>query len=193
MKTLFFIAALLGAVYLILQTPAGKAWLEDSDPEVHIQQEIIKKQQTNNQIDSQVLLAVEKKMTELTQRLSQKQQTEINQLEQRIGELENELIMSRVAKKKLKSVSSSGVTLHPYKQPAEKLVALSSMQASMQSSMQASTKVPTQTSTQGLELGEHRPETLAVTSDKQLQRKRQARLQDIAQKMEMSSLQALVN
>jgi hypothetical protein len=189
MKTLFFIAALLGAVYLILQTPAGKAWLEDSDPEVHIQQEIIKKQQTNNQIDSQVLLAVEKKMTELTQRLSQKQQTEINQLEQRIGELENELIMSRVAKKKLKSVSSSGVTLHPYKQPAEKLVALSSMQASMQSSMQASTKVPTQ----GLELGEHRPETLAVTSDKQLQRKRQARLQDIAQKMEMSSLQALVN
>jgi hypothetical protein len=185
MKTLFFIAALLGAVYLILQTPAGKAWLEDSDPEVHIQQEIIKKQQTNNQIDSQVLLAVEKKMTELTQRLSQKQQTEINQLEQRIGELENELIMSRVAKKKLKSVSSSGVTLHPYKQPAEKLVALSSMQAS--------TKVPTQTSTQGLELGEHRPETLAVTSDKQLQRKRQARLQDIAQKMEMSSLQALVN
>jgi hypothetical protein len=193
MKTLFFIAALLGAVYLILQTPAGKAWLEDSDPEVHIQQEIIKKQQTNNQIDSQVLLAVEKKMTELTQRLSQKQQTEINQLEQRIGELENELIMSRVAKKKLKSVSSSGVTLHPYKQPAEKLVALSSMQASMQSSMQASTKVPTQTSTQGLELGEHRPETFAVTSDKQLQRKRQARLQDIAQKMEMSSLQALVN
>jgi hypothetical protein len=193
MKTLFFIAALLGAVYLILQTPAGKAWLEDSDPEVHIQQEIIKKQQTNNQIDSQVLLAVEKKMTELTQRLSQKQQTEINQLEQRVGELENELIMSRVAKKKLKSVSSSGVTLHPYKQPAEKLVALSSMQASMQSSMQASTKVPTQTSTQGLELGEHRPETLAVTSDKQLQRKRQARLQDIAQKMEMSSLQALVN
>jgi hypothetical protein len=185
MKTLFFIAALLGAVYLILQTPAGKAWLEDSDPEVHIQQEIIKKQQTNNQIDSQVLLAVEKKMT--------KQQTEINQLEQRIGELENELIMSRVAKKKLKSVSSSGVTLHPYKQPAEKLVALSSMQASMQSSMQASTKVPTQTSTQGLELGEHRPETFAVTSDKQLQRKRQARLQDIAQKMEMSSLQALVN
>jgi hypothetical protein len=68
-----------------------------------------------------------------------------------------------------------------------------SMQSSMQSSMQASTKVPTQTSTQGLELGEHRPETLAVTSDKQLQRKRQARLQDIAQKMEMSSLQALVN
>jgi hypothetical protein len=59
----------------------------------------------------------------------------------------------------------------------------------MQSSMQVSTKVPTQ----GLELGEHRPETLAVTSDKQLQRKRQARLQDIAQKMEMSSLQALVN
>jgi hypothetical protein len=179
MKTLFFIAALLGAVYLIMQTPAGKAWFEESETEVNIQQKIRQEVKNKQQISTQVLQSVEKKMTELAQRLNQKQQTQINQLENRIAELENELIMGRVANKQPKSVSSSGVTLHPYKQPEEQLVASSSLQTPMQNSKQ------------GIELGS--PDTFAVTSNKQLQRKRQARLQDIAQKMEMSSLQALVN
>jgi len=183
MKTLFFIATLLGAVYLIMQTPAGKAWFEDSDTEVNIQQKIQQKVKNKQQISTQVLQSIEKKMTELAQRLNQKQQTQIKQLENRIAELENELIMGRVANKQPKSVSSSGVTLHPYKQPEEQLVASSSLQTPMQNSMQ--------NSKQNFELGS--TDTFAVTSNKQLQRKRQARLQDIAQKMEMSSLQALVN
>ena len=183
MKTLFFIATLLGAVYLIMQTPAGKAWFEDSDTEVNIQQKIQQKVKKKQQISTQVLQSIEKKMTELAQRLNQKQQTQIKQLENRIAELENELIMGRVANKQPKSVSSSGVTLHPYKQPEEQLVASSSLQTPMQNSMQ--------NSKQNFELGS--TDTFAVTSNKQLQRKRQARLQDIAQKMEMSSLQALVN
>jgi len=183
MKTLFFIATLLGAVYLIMQTPAGKAWFEDSDTEVNIQQKIQQKVKNKQQISTQVLQSIEKKMTELAQRLNQKQQTQIKQLENRIAELENELIMGRVANKQPKSVSSSGVTLHPYKQPEEQLVASSSLQTPMQNSKQ--------NSKQDFELGS--TDTFAVTSNKQLQRKRQARLQDIAQKMEMSSLQALVN
>ena len=187
MKTLFFIATLLGAVYLIMQTPAGKAWFEDSDTEVNIQQKIQQKVKNKQQISTQVLQSIEKKMTELAQRLNQKQQTQIKQLENRIAELENELIMGRVANKQPKSVSSSGVTLHPYKQPEEQLVASSSLQTPMQNSMQNSK----QNSKQNFELGS--TDTFAVTSNKQLQRKRQARLQDIAQKMEMSSLQALVN
>jgi hypothetical protein len=44
-----------------------------------------------------------------------------------------------------------------------------------------------------VEVSAQKLNTLVSTSDKQLQRNRQARLQDIAQKMEMSSLQALVN
>ena len=191
MKTLFFIATLLGAVYLIMQTPAGKAWFEDSDTEVNIQQKIQQKVKNKQQISTQVLQSIEKKMTELAQRLNQKQQTQIKQLENRIAELENELIMGRVANKQPKSVSSLGVTLHPYKQPEEQLVASSSLQTPMQNSMQKPMQNSKQNSKQDFELGS--TDTFAVTSNKQLQRKRQARLQDIAQKMEMSSLQALVN
>ena len=181
MKTLFFIAALLGTVYLILQTPAGKAWFEDSDPEVNIQQKIRKEIPKKQQINAQALQSVEKKITTLVQYLNQKQQTQFKKLETRIAELENELIMGRVDKKQQKNVSSSVLTLHPYKQPKQQFVALSSTQAS------------TQASTQGFDAGVKTPDILVVNSDKQLQRKRQARLQDIAQKMEMSSLQALVN
>jgi hypothetical protein len=189
MKTLFFIAALLGAVYLIIQTPAGKAWFEDSDPEVKIQKEIPNKQQ----ISDQVLQSIEKKMTTLVQYLNQKQQTQINKLETRIAELENELIMGRVDKKPQQNASSSVLTLHPYKQPEKQFVALSSTQASTQASTQTSTQASTQAAKQGFDAGVQTPYLLSVNPDKQLQRKRQARLQDIAQKMEMSSLQALVN
>jgi hypothetical protein len=181
MKTLFFIAALAGAVYLIMQTPAGKAWLKQSEPELHIQQGVkketlkdIKETQQVATLSSQIVQSLEDKMTELTQHLNQKQQTQINRLENRIAELENELVMGRIAKKQQpQSVSSAQVTLHPYKQPKEQFVALPSKQ--------------------NFDKGAHTPNVLAVTSTNQLQRKRQARLQDIAQKMEMSSLQALVN
>lgn len=126
MKILFFIAALAGAVYLIMQTPAGNAWLEQSEPELDIRQEIQKVQQVS---------------TQFAQRLNQKQQAQISQLESRIAELENQLI--------------------------------------------------TVTSPQGLALDS--PAPVVTTSDNNLQRKRQARLQDIVQKMEISSLQALVD
>jgi protein-tyrosine-phosphatase len=181
MKTLFFIAALAGAVYLIMQTPAGKAWLEQSEPELHIQQGIqkkareeIKEEQQVATVSLQMVQLVEKKMTELTQHVNQKQQAQINQLESRIAELENELVMGRIAKKQQQqSVSSAQVTLHPYKQPKEQFVALPSEQ--------------------GFDIDAQTADVLTATSASQLQRKRQARLQDIAQKMEMSSLQALVN
>ena len=170
MKTLFFIAALAGAVYLIMQTPAGKAWLQESEPELNIQQEI----QEVQQVSTQVLESVETKMTEFAQHLNQKQQAQINQLENRIAELENELIMGRITQQQQQqSVSNSKVTLLPYKQPEDQFVALPPKQ--------------------GFDIDTQTTETLAVTSDNALQRKRQARLQDIAEKMEMSSLQALVN
>lgn len=123
MKILFFIAALAGAVYLIIQTPAGKAWLHQSEP------------------STQVAQSLENKMTEFAQRLNQKQQAQINQLESRIAELEKERITVPSVK----------------------------------------------------EFVPDSPAPLAIAADENLQRKRQARLQDIAQKMEMSSLQALVN
>jgi hypothetical protein len=174
MKTLFFIAALAGAVYLIMQTPAGKAWLEESEPELNIQQKIRQEVKKVEQVSNQAALKIENKMTELTQHLNQKQQDQITQLENRIAELENELIMGRVTKKQQQqTVSSSAVTLHPYKQAEKQLVTLPSKQ--------------------GFDVGTQTPDTLVATTDKQLQRNRQARLQDIAQKMEMSSLQALVN
>jgi hypothetical protein len=180
MKTLFFIAALAGAVYLIMQTPPGQAWLQNSEPESHIQQEIQKMQEIQEvqQVSTQVAQSLENKMTEFSQHLNQKQQAQINQLENRIAELENELIMGRIAKKQQPSVSSSKVTLHPYKQPGEQVVVQPSVQ-----SFDAGAPTPDTLA----------PDTLAVISDNQLQRNRQARLQDIAQKMEISSLQALVN
>jgi hypothetical protein len=180
MKTLFFIAALAGAVYLIMQTPPGQAWLQNSEPESHIQQEIQKMQEIQEvqQVSTQVAQSLENKMTEFSQHLNQKQQAQINQLENRIAELENELIMGRIAKKQQPSVSSSKVTLHPYKQLGEQVVVQPSVQ-----SFDAGAPTPDTLA----------PDTLAVISDNQLQRNRQARLQDIAQKMEISSLQALVN
>ena len=185
MKTLFFIAAMAGAVYLIMQTPAGKSWLQESEPELgslietkeDSQQDPKKVEQVTTQvvqIDSQVAQSIEKKVTELAQRLIQKQQAQISQIENRIGELENELVMGHIAEKQQsQSVSNSKVTLHPYKQPQQQFVALPSKHEFAES--------------------EQAPDALAVISDDQLQRNRQARLQDIAQKMEMSSLQALVN
>ena len=167
MKTLFFIAALAGAVYLIMQTPAGKAWLQQSEPESNVNKV--------EQISTQVAQSVENEMTEFAQRLSQQQQSRIDQLENRIAELENknEFIMGRIADKQQQSVPSGVVTLHAYKQAREPFVA--------------------QPNEQGFEGTEQTTDTQAATSDNQLQRNRQARLQDIAQKMEMSSLQALVN
>lgn len=189
MKTLFFIAAMAGAVYLIMQTPAGKSWLQESEPELgspietqekiqqETQQQIPKVEQVTTQvmqISTQVSESIEKKVTELAQRLNQKQQAQINQLENRIAELENALVMGRIAEKQQpQRLSNSMVTMHPYKQSQHQLVALPSKQESAEAPQA--------------------PDTLTVTSDDQLQRNRQARLQDIAQKMEMSSLQALVN
>ena len=167
MKTLFFIAALAGAVYLIMQTPAGKAWFAENEPKLDVQQAPQKEQH----VSSQVAQSVTDKMTEFAQRLNQKQQTQINQLENRISELENELVMGRISQQQ--NISSSKVTLHPYNQPEKQLVAL-----------------PFE---QDFDVGVPTSETLVATSDKELRRNRQARLQDIAQKMEMSSLQALVN
>jgi exonuclease VII large subunit len=166
MKTLFFIATLAGAVYLIMQTPAGKAWLEKSEPELGVSQQTQQKIQKVEQVSIQVVESLENKVTELAQNLNQKKQAQIDQLESRITELENELIMGRVAQKQQQqqSVSDGVVTIHPYNQTE-----------------------------QGLELNTAIPNALAATSNNQLQRKRQARLQDIADKMEMSSLQALVN
>ena len=169
MKTLFFIAALAGAVYLIMQTPAGQAWLEESDPQLQFSQQT----QQVEQVSTQVMESLENKVTELAQNLNQKQQAQIDQLESRIAELENELIIGRIAQKQQPSVADGVVTIHPYNQTEQTTV--------------------TSLTEQGLELNTAIPNVLAATSDNQLQRKRQARLQDIANKMEMSSLQALVN
>ncbi|WP_339721942.1 DUF2730 domain-containing protein [uncultured Paraglaciecola sp.] len=170
MKTLFFIAALAGAVYLIMQTPAGQAWLQESEPELEIQQTAEKV----HQVSTQVAQNLENTVTELAQDLTQKQQVQIDQLEDRIAELENELIMGRVAQKQ-QSMADGVVTLHPYNQPE-------------------AAKVNT-TNKQNVDINAAAPEALAAASNNQLQRQRQrqARLQDIADRMEMSSLQALVN
>jgi len=180
MKTLFFIAALAGAVYLIMQTPAGKAWLEESEPELRMQQAAQHQIKQNiKKVSTQVAHSPEDKtlednMTEFAQRFNQTQQVQIDQLEHRIAELENALVMERIAKKQpLQSVSDDNVTLHPYQQPDEQYVA--------------------QPLSQGFAVNPPTSDTSGATTDNQLQRKRQARLQDIAQKMEMSSLQALVN
>lgn len=171
MKTLFFIAALLGSVYLVLQTPAGQAWMEESEPELEIKQDTQKEIPKVEAVSTQVLQSLENKVSELAQNINQKQQTQINQLENRIAELENELIMGRIAQNQQPSTENSVVTLHPYKQTQETLLNSAPEQASVVST----------------------PNTLAAASEKQLQRKRQAKLQDIADRMEMSSLQALVN
>jgi hypothetical protein len=179
MKTLFFIAALAGAVYLMMQTPAGKAWLEESEPKSSIQQasqqEIKKVEQVSTQVDhSPKDKTIEKKMTEFAQRFNQTQQVQIDQLENRIAELENKLVMGRIAKKLLlQSVPNGNVTLPPYQQPDEDYAG--------------------QPLSQNFAVNAPKADTSIATTDKQLQRNRQARLQDIAEKMEMSSLQALVN
>jgi hypothetical protein len=179
MKTLFFIAALAGAVYLIMQTPAGKAWLEESEPESSMQQsaqqEIKKVEQVSTQVaHSPKDKTLEDKMTEFAQRFNQTQQVKTKQLENRIAELENELIMGRIAKRQLlQSEPNSNVTLHPYQQPDEDYAA--------------------QPLSQNFAVNAPTPITSIATTDNQLQRHRQAKLQDIAEKMEMSSLQALVN
>ena len=167
MKTLFFIATLAGAVYLIMQTPAGKAWLEESEPELSMQQ-------VAHSPEDKTLEDLEDRMTDFAQRFNQKQQVQIDQLENRIAELENALVMERIAKKQpLQSVSDDNATLPPYQQPDEQYVA--------------------QPLSQGFAENPPTSDPSGATTDNQLQRKRQARLQDIAQKMEMSSLQALVN
>jgi len=173
MKTLFFIAALAGAVYLIMQTPAGQSWLQESEPELDIQQEVQKEIQQVEHVSKQVVQSLENKVSELAQNLNQKQQAQIDQLENRIAELENELIMGRIAQKQQQFAADGVVTLHPYKQ-MEQAYASSAIE-------------------QDLHLNTQTPDTPVVTSNNQLQRKRQARLQDIADKMEISSLQALVN
>jgi hypothetical protein len=169
MKTLFFIAALAGAVYLIMQTPAGQAWLQESEPELEIQQQV----QQVEHVSKQVVQSLENKVSELAQNLNQKQQAQIDQLESRIAELENELIMGRIAQKQQPSVADGVVTLYPYNQPEAALL--------------------NSVTEQSIDLNTTTPDALVATSDTQLQRQRQARLQDIADKMEMSSLQALVN
>lgn len=171
MKTLFFIAALAGAVYLIMQTPAGQSWLEENESKFNTQQESQKVQKVEP-FSTPVAQTIENKVTEFAQGLNQKQQAQINQLESRIAELENELIMGRVAQNQPQSVADGVVTLHPYNQTQATEVNIATEQSS---------HLPTAT-----------PESLAATT-KQLQHQRQARLQDIADKMEMSSLQALVN
>ena len=112
--------------------------------------------------------------TEFAQRFNQTQQVQIDQLENRIAELENDLVMGRTAKKQpLQSEPNSNVALHPYQQTDE--------------------DDATQNLSQGFAVNAPTADTSIATTDNQLQRIRQARLQDIAEKMEMSSLQALVN
>ena len=172
MKTLFFIAALLGAVYLIMQTPAGQAWLEESEPEPNVQQEIQDKIQQAQQVSTQAAQSLENKVTELAQSLNQQQQTQINQLENRIAELENELIMGRIDQKQQPSVPNEEVSPQSTQPSEPQLIATSYPQ----------------------DFALDSPASVKTTDNSvQLQRKRQARLQDIAEKMEMSSLQALVN
>ena len=170
MKTLFFIAALVAAIFLVIQTPAGQSWLEGYEPAFNASQD---DSQHPQHFSPEDVLTVENKMTEWVQHHNQKQQAEINQLEMRISELENELIMSRIAKKQQQSVASGVVTLHPYTQQDEQVITLSPEQ--------------------NFALETQATETLVATSHNQMRRNRQAKLQDIAQKMEMSSLQALVN
>lgn len=190
MKTLFFIAALAGAVYLIMQTPAGQSWLHESEPESEIQQTA----QKVEQVSTEVAQSIENKVTELAQNLNQKQQTQIKQLEDRIAELENELIMGRVAQDRQaqhrqaqqqqqkvgsQSIVDGAVMLHPYDEHA-----------------QSDTQITTTTVKPNMVVETVAAEvsnTLATAPNNQLQRQRQARLQDIADRMEMSSLQALVN
>lgn len=174
MKTLFFIAALLGSVYLILQTPAGKSWMDESEPELEIPHEIPQTIQNVEYVSKQVVESLENKVSELAQNFNRKQQTQINQLENRIAELENELVMGRIAQKQSPSTSDGVVTLPPYKQKEQTYVSNSATE-------------------QGVDPFPKTLETSITSSNNQLQRKRQARLQDIAEKMEMSSLQALVN
>ena len=181
MKVLFFIVALAGAVYLIIQTPAGEAWLRQSEPELNSQQKSLQKSlQVSDpveKISTQVVESIENKVTELAKRLNQKQQAQIKQLENRMAELENELVMSRIAEKQQRQVKqdvfNEGATLDVYKESEEPFI--------------------TPSSKQGLKITTQKLDKLTIFSDSQLQRKRQARLQDIAEKMEVSSLQALVN
>lgn len=184
MKTLFFIAALAGAVYLIMQTPAGQSWLHESEPESEIQQTA----QNVEQVSTEVAQSIENKVTELAQNLNQKQQAQINQLEGRIAELENELVMSRVVQNRQaqhqqkvdsQSVVDGVVTLHPYDHPPQS------------DTQNATTTIKPNMVVDTVEA--EMSNTLATASNNQLQRQRQARLQDIADRMEMSSLQALVN
>jgi uncharacterized protein YgiM (DUF1202 family) len=172
MKTLFLIAALAGAVYLIMQTPAGQNWLEESpnEPNVAMQQEIKKLQQTS----SQVAKSLENKVTELVNSLDQQQQTHINQLENRIAELENELIMARITESQ---------TPETFQQP---IAAPSGQQDN------------TNNLTQPFVVSEFEQASFTQPaaeqiSAKTLQHRRQAKLQDIAEKMQLSSLQALVD
>lgn len=166
MKTLFFIAALAATVFLIMQTPAGKLWLTNNEAQ------LTRSQQSTTELEQdvekeamaeQIALAMQNQITELVQSLTQKQ-TQLNQLEGRIAELENELVMSRIAQN----------------QPS----ANSELQ---QGSWVAIPQV------QELEIEQTSPDTVKDNSAQQQQRKRQARLQDIAEKMELSSLQALIN
>ncbi|WP_158966433.1 DUF2730 domain-containing protein [Paraglaciecola sp. L3A3] len=168
MKTLFFIAALVGAIYLVMQSPAGQSWLADNEPELTAINETANEEQVN----VQTLATLETKMTEQALHLNQTQQTQIKQLKSRIAELENELIMGRIAQQKtdktiVDAPSATDII------DAEEFVPL--------------------TKPQDIPLGVQLRNTQMVTNNPKIQRNRQARLQDIAEKMEMSSLQALVN
>lgn len=166
MKTLFFIAALAATVFLIMQTPAGKLWLTNNEAQLTSSQQStteLEQDVEKEAMAEQIALAMQNQITELVQSLTQKQ-TQLDQLEGRIAELENELVMSRISQNQQSANSEL---------QQESWVAIPQVQA--------------------LEIEQTNVDTVKDNSAQQQQRKRQARLQDIAEKMEMSSLQALIN
>lgn len=186
MKTLFFIAALAGAVYLILQTPAGKSWLEDnktellpSPPPQTINTNTSEKGLANTVNSNQVTQLIDSKINDFTKAFTLNQQDKIKHLTSRIAELENELIMKSVNEKQ-QTEPSSGVTLHPYTVQSKQPEKPHSNKAAMRQSAPV------------VDIAAHIQHTPNNNVNSQLQRNRQVRLQDIAEKMEMSSLQALV-
>jgi uncharacterized membrane protein len=163
MKTLFFIAALVGAVYLIMQTPAGQAWSTHGEPEVNLQQV--------KAVVSQVSQAVEQKMLTMTQNMAQDQQQQIRQLAVQVAQLEA----------KIETQISTGIPALP----ETKVVAES---ASIKAEIFSPLAQPQESS-----LGQHRLQITHGAPDNKVKINRQAMLQDIALRMENSSLQALVN
>ncbi|MDU0356413.1 DUF2730 domain-containing protein [Paraglaciecola aquimarina] len=172
MKTLFFIAALVGAIYLVLQSPAGQAWLVDSEVVLPAP-----KKTPRIALDAPTVSPSKNREIEPSQPQNQ-QQTQIEQLENRIAQLENELINQQIAQQQTLNLPAQ--ELLPEQ---EQLVSLPSSKGIPIAAENAHPQIPKTANKSSAN------DTIASN----LQRHRQAKLQDIAEKMELSSLQVLVD